>query len=153
MLAGTLRGQHGYPTMLPSGGRQQSMAHLIGEQLTLLCTMRLLLDRPELRRGAPTVCPIHMAPIHALWHQRTGNCRGKSLMHHQHHQGTFQCVAFSTVQRGTRATTQIASTHISVPIVGGAHTEHPNAHRCRGCSQVCSNRMDPKPPDMTVSIL
>ena len=52
---------------------RQSMGHLIGEQSTLPCTMRLLLDGPELRRGAPTVCPIHMAPVHALWHQRTGN--------------------------------------------------------------------------------
>ena len=43
--------------------------------------------------------------------------------------GVFHCVAFSTVQRGTHATTQIAGTHMSVPIVGGAHTQHPNAHR------------------------
>ena len=125
--------------------RRQSTAHLIGEQLTLLCTMKLLLDGPKLRRGTPTVCLIHMAPIHALWHQRTGNCRGKSLMNHQHHQGASQRVAFSTVQRGTCATTRIAGTHISVPIVGGAHTQHPNAHRCEGGSQGCSNRTDPKP--------
>ena len=46
-------------------------------------------------------------------------------MHRQPHQGIFQCVAFSTVQRGTRATTQIAGTHISVQIVGGAYTQHP----------------------------
>ena len=135
--------------MLPFGGRQQSMGHLIGERLTLPCTMRLLLDGPELRRGAPTVCPIHMAPVHALWHQRTGNYRGKSPMRPQHRQGVFHCVAFSTVQRGTRATTQIAGTHISVPIVGGAHTQQPNAHRCGGGSRGRSNRTDPKPPDMT----
>ena len=71
------------------------------------------------------------------------NCQGKSLMHPQHRQGIFQCVAFSTVQR---ATTQIAGTHISVQIVGGAYTQHPNAH---WCGQGCSNRTDPKPPDVT----